>query len=99
MTAPARPPIVTEERALHVAAFVALIDASLFDSDGVRTRHAAQRLLARLTATGIAEATSSATGLRMAMFGIAATSDGSVCGLLRAWQEAAKLRIEAGVQR
>lgn len=99
MTAAPRHPVLTEERALHVAAFSALIDANLFDPEERLPGQAAQRLLARLTATGIAEATSTAAGLRLVMFGIAASSDGSVYGLFRAWQEAARTRIEAGIQR
>lgn len=99
MTAAPRHPVLTEERALHVAAFSALIDANLFDPEERLPGQAAQRLLARLTATGIAEATSTAAGLRMSMFGITATSSGSVYGLFRDWQDKAKLRIQAGVQR
>lgn len=105
MTAAPRHPVLTEERALHVAAFSALIDANLFDPEELLPARAAQNLLARLSHTGIAQVCSTTDGLRMSMFGITATSSGtatssvSVYGLFRAWQEAARTRIEAGVQR
>lgn len=99
MTAPSRHPMLTEERALHVAAFVALIDATLNGGEALVPRFASQDLLARLTATGIATATSTPDNLRLVMFGIPAISDGSAYGILRNWQAAARLRLAAGVQR
>lgn len=99
MTAAPRPPILTEERALHVAAFSALVDAQLFGDEGLIPGYAAQNLLARLSTCGIAQVNASHDGLRMVMFGIGASSTGSAYGLFRDWQEKAKLRLQAGVQR
>jgi hypothetical protein len=92
--------LLTEERALHVAAFVALIDATLQpDGDTLLPRRASEALLARLSATGIGTVTSTPDTLRLTLFGITATSDGSAWGLLRNWQTIARDRLAPGVLR
>lgn len=92
-------PGMTEDRALDVMAYAALIDATLFDPEALIPGYAAQNMLARLSATGKANVTSGFDGLRMTMLGIAAHSSGSAYGLLRDWQNRAKDRLAAGVQR
>jgi hypothetical protein len=91
-------PPVTEERALHIAAFVALIDVTLAQPELV----AGTRLLMQLQRTGMAQVWHSSITpnlLRLQMFGVTATSAGTADNLLRNWQAAARLRLSAGVQR
>jgi hypothetical protein len=90
------PPVI-EERALHIAAFVALIDVTLAQPELV----AGTRLLMQLQRTGMAEVLHRITPnlLRLQMFGVTATSAGTADDLLRNWQAAARLRLSAGVQR
>ena len=92
-------PILTEDRALDVMAYAALIDQALFDEEALIPGYAAQHLLARLSATGKATVTSGYDGLRMTMLGIHASSTGSAYGLLRDWQHRAKDRVAMGAQR
>jgi hypothetical protein len=99
MNAAARYPILTLERSLEVRAFAALIDATLFDPDDLSPRFAAQHLLAELSASGKADVTSTVDGLRMTMLGITASSAVSPHALFRDWQDRAKDRLQAGVQR
>lgn len=96
---PVAAPVLTEDRALDVMAYAALIDATLFDPEALIPGYAAQHLLARLSATGKATVTSGFDGLRMTMLGIHASSTGSPYGLLRDWQNRAKDRLAMGAQR
>ena len=92
-------PVLTEDRALDVMAYVALIDATLYDPEAPIPGYAAQNLLARLSATGKATVTSRIDGFWMSMLGITASSSVSVSDLLADWQNRAKDCLAAGVQR
>jgi hypothetical protein len=99
MTAPARHPILTAERAYHVDACCAWIDRTLYGDEALLPGYAAQHALALLTNIGIAEATVSPEMVRITIYGITGTSVRSVSGALRDWQDRAKDRLQAGVQR
>ena len=99
------PPPLVEERALHVAAFVALIDHTLSDAARFEAQpypRSGASLIWQLERCGLADLSISAPGIVLiVMFGIGAAAhatEGTV-GLLRNWQSAARTCLAQGVQK
>lgn len=92
-------PMLDAQRAHTIAAFDALIDRALAQSNSPIPGYAARHLLEQLSACGLANATSTADSLTMDMFGIRATANGGTAlALLRNWQSAARDGLAAGVR-
>jgi hypothetical protein len=86
-------------RALHIAAFDALIKTVLDEESESDLRYAARELAEALHSTGIAKITFIGDSLSITICGIrASTHDESSLTLLRKWQFEARDAIAGGVQ-
>jgi hypothetical protein len=86
-------------RALHIAAFDALIKSLLDEESKSNLTYAARQLAEALHSTGIGNITFNGDSLSITICGIRATTyDESSLTLLRKWQFAARDAIAGGVQ-
>ncbi len=100
------PPPLDNQRALTIAAFVALIDARLSIAAIAEPTpfRAAAGLLTELDRSGLAVVNTLPMGtsddmLRLAMFGVSATATGTANAVLRNWQSNARHRLSQGGRR
>lgn len=92
-------PVLDSQRALTIAAFDALIDRSLTNSNEFLPGYSARNLLQQLDTSGLAAITSTGDNLTMAMLGVrAAANGGTALALLRNWQSAARDSMAQGIR-
>ena len=98
-----REPALDAQRALHIAAFVALIDLELRASGGLAPVGAANWLVRRLMTSGLASVDQSGDHSGdmtvLTLCGIRASCNGTSYGLLRNWQSAARNRLAEEVRK